>query len=222
MKRIFSLICIFVLIALCGCENGQDKSMEEIVEIWEDMYGEGYVLQMPESGVYCSLWPSQIEPDMAPTFTLSVLHSELDKWRFENIAPIGDQTYKCCTDKTNYEVGEDITVYFENNSGLELEMGAGNDFDLCILVDGEWYILNRNMAHTLTALSCPPAAKREWTIDEYFFRLLPHYYDSETDTYSIGDEWMAYDLPKGHYKIIVRFSSADAEYRGAQCEFNIE
>ncbi len=225
MKRILFIICIFVIIAfyvlLAGCENDRDNSMEQIVEIWEEMYGEGYVLKMPDSGIYCSLWPSQVEPDRTPSFTLSVLHSDLDKFRFEKIAPIGDQTYRCYTDKASYEVGEDITVHFENNSEFNVAMGAGNDIDLCISVNGEWYILNRNFPVAATETSCSPGAEHVWTIDEYFFHLLPHYYDSRTNTYSMGDEWRAYDLPKGHYKIIIRFSSTTTEYHGAQCEFDI-
>jgi len=226
VRRIPYLIFLFMLIPLymllTSCTNGQDTSMAEIVKIWESMYGKEYVVKMPESGIYCSLWPSQLSADRAPTFSLSVLHSDSDAWLFENLAPIGDDTYICYTTKTNYAVGEDITVCFENNSEFDLEIGSGNDIDLCISVNDKWYILNRNVSRTPTSYACTPGTNRTWTIDEYFFNLFPHYYDRETNTYAISEECSAFDLPKGHYKVIVRFSSNNlAEFHGAQCEFDI-
>jgi len=104
---------------------------------------------------------------------------------------------------------------------LQGEWEIGQNDEVFSLEKDSLLILSAGQTH-FGASACTPGTNRTWTIDEYFFNLFPHYYDRETNTYAISEECSAFDLPKGHYKVIVRFSSNNlAEFHGAQCEFDI-
>ncbi len=226
MKRIISLLCLLALVPLCiffaGCEKEPDDPMKEIVEIWKAIYGEEYVVQMPESGTYCRIVPYQEQkPNPAYfSYTLEALHSDKDTLFFEKLAPLGDETYKCYTDKTSYAVGEEITVYMANNSEHDLVGGLGVR-DICIRIDGVWYILSRFMSYGATGTPIPSGERLAYTIDDRSIFTPRYDYDAETNKYVLNPELPSFALPAGYYRVTVHFSPCE-QYEGAQCEFEIK
>ncbi len=220
---IFSLFFFNHKIELRGNEN-------VAVEIWKDIYGEDYVIQIPDSGMYCFLDPEQNNPESPPTFRLHLLHSVNDGWKYENIAPTENDVFRCYSDKMVYHVGEIITVRFENNSEHTLSTGFGDAFYLDILVNGVWYPINRDWSIPGTEVRMSKGSFREWVIDEKTFALSRNYYDDETGTYlSDSENVYTVELPKGHYRFVIRFNdvtpkedTTPLKYFGAQCEFDIE
>ena len=214
MKKIFfqltALLCILLVVG--GCSKDAKKLESYLIEL----YGEDGFLKSPDDEYYYIFRSSADLAKNNPreySATLIPLDTKVQLYD----GPL----YSCCTDKSEYEVGDIITVTAANNDSHDISYTMYGMWQIEFYCKDKWYLVKPVVSWPAAELTLPGKSARNYELDTSAIDMpVIIELDNETGTYNVAEEPHKMTFLEGRYRIYqeARSRSGDIIYIGAEFE----